>query len=458
MSDQHTDTLTAAMRGLALLGGDERPHDADHLVGQLQASYHQLFHTDFAAYDIAALLPRTAQLQRQLFDLRLKLRANIPDWDRAGLMTHPAQIAVRDVFRASRYASDMLAELHLDHVRLGEGDAAIPAFRGSDLFVQLNPAFGNGPLEFLPGDVVLQRGRAHNSAAIARIGDVDSQFSHVGLIATNADGKLVVVEALIEAGSVITPINHNFEHGMGRAVLFRHRDATLAAEAAALIHRYIAAANVDGTSSIPYDFSMQLGSYHPLFCSKLVRMAYAMASDGTYQMPRYPTRLTMQNRDFLNRIGVTAHETFAPGDIEIEPDFDIVAEWRDCRITSELRLKDLIMTKLFAWMEADNYRFEPGLSIDMAALLARASTYMPQGVQDIVASVVAKIPADMSFDTIGAIAMLHKTAEPLYLELQQLELDQIATTGHQLHPRQVFSALESIRARHPTTIGYLVRS
>ena len=44
------------------------------------------------------------------------------------------------------------------------------------------------------------RGMHHNSAAIARIGDVDSQFSHLAIVHTDESGKHWVVEALIEDG------------------------------------------------------------------------------------------------------------------------------------------------------------------------------------------------------------------------------------------------------------------
>jgi hypothetical protein len=267
----------------------------------------------------------------------------------------------------------------------------------------------------------------------------------------------VMVEALIEEGSVINTVETALNHGLGRAVLFRHRDPALAREAADLVLDHVAR-ELQRSGPIPYDFGMQLNDYQLMFCAKLVRMAYAMGSSGDYQMPRYPTLLNMRNRDFLNRIGVTATETFAPGDIELESEFDIVAEWRDYRVTSELRLKDMIMTKLFAWMETEGYRFEPSLNIDMIALLGRATTHLPSGVQDLIASVVsAKVPDNMSYDTIGAVAMLHKTAEPIYEELAQLESDMIAATGRQLHPRQVFEALEQIKARNPAVVGYLVK-
>ncbi|MFX5344442.1 hypothetical protein ABTC63_21645, partial [Acinetobacter baumannii] len=85
---------------------------------------------------------------------------------------------------------------------------------------------------FQPGDVILVRGQAHNSAAIARIGDVDSQFSHVGIVYQGDDGKLYKIQAMIEDGAVITPLGQALDHGLGRAVLFRYRDPKTAARAA----------------------------------------------------------------------------------------------------------------------------------------------------------------------------------------------------------------------------------
>ena len=351
----------------------------------------------------------------------------------------------------------MLGELHFRHARLVNGETPHSAFTGPPLCTLVNPAMAAVPLTFQPGDVVLQRGRMHNSAAIARIGDVDSQFSHVAVVANGADGQLVMVEALIEEGTVITPVDKAMAHGLGRAVLFRHRDTAMAGLAAELVHDHVLRAERANNGRILYDFTMELDIYRLLFCAKLVRMAYAMSSSGDYLIPRYPTRLDMRNRDFLDRIGVTATQTFAPGDMELETEFDIVAEWRDYRITSELRLKDMIMTKLFLWMETEGYRFEPSLNIDMIALLGRLSTHLPSGVQDLIASVVAKVPPNMTYDSIGAVAMLHKTAEPLYQELVQLEGESISTSGHQLHPRAVFDALERIKARDPAMIGYLVK-
>ena len=64
---------------------------------------------------------------------------------------------------------------------------------------------------------------------------------------------------------------------------------------------------------------MELAGDKELFCSKLVRKAFALASDQKVLLPTFSTRFDMKNRDFVERIGVTAKETFAPADIELEP-------------------------------------------------------------------------------------------------------------------------------------------
>ncbi len=51
--------------------------------------------------------------------------------------------------------------------------------------------------------------------------------------------------------------------------------------------------------------------------------------------------------------------------------------------------------------------------------------------------------------------MLHKTAEPLYHELQHYEQRRIAETGAPLHGVEILDLLEAIRIRQNNRIGYL---
>lgn len=426
------------------------------LMGLLSAIYKAILGADLDAYDPALVRPQAPQLRRELFELRHSLRGRIADWHTRGLVTHEAQLALRDCLRAARFAGDMLGELSIDYAKLPQGAAPLKAFTGSINSI-VAPAFDTDELAaFRSGDVLLVRGLHNNSAAIARIGDVDSQFSHVSIIHIDKMGQQWVVESLIEDGAVINRLGHSLNHGNGRAMLFRHPDAEIAQRAAQIAYDHVRRTYGTWKRRILYDFTMRLDQRRPLFCSKLVRLAYARASAGKLMLPTFMTQFNMKNRDFIDRIGVKATSTYAPGDTEVEPHFDLVAEWQDFRVTSRLRAQDLIMVKLFEWMEVHGYAFKQDWLIHLIALFGRFAAHLSEGVKDMLSSVVPKVPINMKRKTIAAVAMLHKTAEPLLEEILSLEADQIARTGRPLHPRQVYEALEKIRQRSDGRIGYLV--
>ncbi len=424
------------------------------LKRNLATIYRELFSADLSRYDVAEVRAAAAPTLQRLFELRLALRDQIAGWDRRGLMTHDVQKALRDVFRVTRYAGDMVGEINIGHARIPAGTGPRRGFTGSDINVLVNPRYHTGDdIAFRTGDVVLVRGQAHNSAAIARIGDVDSQFSHVGVVYVDPEGAPMMVEALIESGSVITPLGQALDHGLGRALLFRHRDERLAAKAARMVHAHVSKRRL---RRIWYDFSMRLDDYRRFYCSKLVRYAYERASEGRVILPAYTTRLDMKNRDFLNRVGVKTIETFAPGDLEIDPRFDIVAEWHDYRITSSLRNQDMIATKLFEFMEEHGYKFEEDSTIRLIGWFGRLSSHLSEDAKDMISSVVPKVPPNMKRKTIAVVAMLHKTAQPLLEKLLEIERAEIANTGHPPHPRDVLAYLDEVRKASAGRIGYLV--
>jgi hypothetical protein len=384
------------------------------------------------------------------------MRDQVGGWHKRGFMSLAAQRALRNAFRIARYAADMLGELNIGYAQLGEGEQTLRAFRGSSLNTLVNPAFYTGQdMPFEAGDLLLMRGMHHNSAAIARIGDIDSQFSHIAMVHTDADGRQWVVESLIEEGAIITPLDAVLHHGLGRCIVFRHKDAILARRAAAMMHEIVRRSRERGGKRIWYDFSMELAGGNDLFCSKLVHTAFAMASDGKVKLPTFNTRFDMTNRDFVDRIGVTARETFAPADIELEPDFDLVAEWRDYRVTSRLRLQDLLMDSLFRWMEEYGYRFKEDFATKLIGVFGRLSGRMSDRAKQLVADVIPKVPPNMSRSTIKAVAMLHRTAEPLLADLMALERRSIESHGRPLHPREVAAHLETVREQSHGRIGYL---
>ena len=310
----------------------------EQLSAKLDDIYTRVAAANFSTYEVADVFKAAPELMYRLFDVRMVLRSAADTWREAGLMNAAIAAKLRDCLRILRYVTDMLGEISTNSLKPSPNAPVRRAFTGAERSTLVNWKFYTGrEIAFRSGDVVLMRGHMHNSAAIARIGDVDSQFSHIGIIYIDDDGQHFMVESLIEDGAVINPLAHTFEHGIVRAVVYRHRDSRLAARAARLIHDHVAQAR----PPILYDFSMNLDGGKQLFCAKLVCLAYKMASDGKLKLPAYPTHIVMKNRDFLNRIGVVAVETCAPADIDVEPNFDLVAEWQDYRKTSNIRFHPL---------------------------------------------------------------------------------------------------------------------
>ena len=174
---------------------------ATELADSLAEVYEAVFNVSLDRYDLGELARSAPALMLSIFALRLKLRDRITDWHKQGFMSLNVQLALRNVLRIARYATDMLGELNIRFARLGPGETTLRGFRGADANTLVNPAFATGgDLPFRSGDLLLMRGMHHNSAAIARIGDVDSQFSHLAIIHTDEDGAQWVVESLIEEG------------------------------------------------------------------------------------------------------------------------------------------------------------------------------------------------------------------------------------------------------------------
>lgn len=430
---------------------------ATELQKALQLIYKHAATADLDAYDPAEVAKAAPEIMYRLFDVRMRLRDRLGEFEKKGVMGPGVQQALRDCFRILRYVSDMTGEIARHHGGHDTDEAGLTGFTGDAYNTLVNWPFYNArSVAFRSGDVLLVRGEHHNSAAIARIGDVDSQFSHAAIVHIDEQGAHFVVESLIEEGATINPLIHELEHGIARAVLYRHKDARLAVRAAKLIYDHVKASRTNFTKRIWYDFSMDLGENKRLFCSKLVRVAFDLASEGKVKIPRYPTKIAMHNRDFLERIGVTASETFAPSDIDIEKEFDLVCEWQDYAKTGKVRLQDFTMDKLFEWMDKYNFRFEETWAIRVVSLLGRLSAYFSDTAKDILSSVAPKVPYNMRRKTVATVAMLHKTAEPIYRELLALNEECLARNGRPLHGEEVFDHLEAIRRREGSRIGYLV--
>ena len=123
--------------------------------------------------------------------------------------------AVRAAIRYVRFSEEFLLEWLVSRKVYANKTTQILSPEAP--YTMKNPKFSNTELK--TGDLMIIRGKSYVSALIAQIGDEEAQFSHLAIVAEDSSGIKCVVEALIQKGVIVTPLNQWIKEG---AVWGRH--------------------------------------------------------------------------------------------------------------------------------------------------------------------------------------------------------------------------------------------
>src|SRR5690606_34078329 len=117
------------------------------------------------------------------FEIRLAMKEQMSVLGKAEGDAYTCFKEARNVFRGLRYLEDYLVE-HLELRNNDKVDAmSYNTLEGKTPYFLVNPEYKFRAWQDLKsGDVILSRGNAYTSAAIARIGDIDAQFSHLTMV------------------------------------------------------------------------------------------------------------------------------------------------------------------------------------------------------------------------------------------------------------------------------------
>lgn len=302
---------------------------------------------------------------------------------------------LRDLTRALRYLEDYLTNKISDGTKVQD---IVLTNSGVQLLVNSKYTFSDyNDLE--SGDIIISRGSAFSSAAIARIGINDSQFSHMSFVYRDENNKLQTIEAHIEIGSIASEFQNHLDQKNTRAVVYRYKDQKLAHKAAKHMFNKVKNFSKSNKANINYDFGMDYKSNTELFCSEVVYDGFQYASVGEVNIPFYKTQFDVSLIKFLNQIGVRVNkssilsfDTFSPGDIEYDKRFDLVAEWRNPDKVVSTRVRDAVLTKMFDWISTKDYQLKSGLSVTAKSYLA----YVARRVPLLKKSYIEKFPLNMS--------------------------------------------------------------
>ena len=406
----------------------------------LHQIYERLFRVSPAEFDQMSASEHATEIVRGVFEARLEMRKQLGRMEAQGPVSSECVSAIRDILRAALFMQEYVAEKYLQPKESG-------VFEGGEPSLLVNPEFGN-KLQLKSGDLLLSRGDAFVSGAIARIGDTDGNFSHAALVYIDPkDGKSYTIEAHIEKGTVLRPLEEYLKDGKSRSIVFRQKDSELGKRAAqAMVDR------VRSTKkNIPYDFGMMLEGETPkgadvyggLSCTKVARQAYKLGSDGNFMVPRYPTGVHMKNENFLKSIGFKAHETFAPSDLEVDSRFDEVAEWRNFGKTEKSRMTDAVLTRVYDMMEKRGYLLEGTNATAMLSGVAYVVRHTPL----LKRTLEEKFPENMPRSTINAMMALDATAKPMLNALTQANEERKRATGFAMTANEMAGFLDQFAGK-----------
>jgi hypothetical protein len=191
------------------------------------------------------------------------------------------------------------------------------------------------------GDILVSRGSKPTSSLIARGNDYPGSFSHAALLYVDErTGKASVVEALIERGLVVTPLEQYVQGTRLRLMALRPRaDLTAVVDDPQLPHEVAAAACQQARQRhTPYDFAMDHRDHRALFCSEVVATAYARVGIRLWMGMSFISSPAVTA--WLGSLGVRHFETQEPADLEYDPQLRVVAEWRDPAALFQAHLDD----------------------------------------------------------------------------------------------------------------------
>ncbi|MEL6873690.1 MAG: hypothetical protein AAFO62_13050, partial [Pseudomonadota bacterium] len=130
-------------------------------------------------------------------------------------------------------------------------------------------------------------------------------------------------------------------------------------------------------------------------------------------------------------------------------------EWRDFRKTPRIRLQDVAMDSMFAWMDGYGDRLKNDWLSMSVGVFGRIAARLPGPIKRSLSSILPEVPTHMKRRAISAVYMLHRTVKAMADEASDIERQSIRDTGRPLHPRDVLAHYETMRDRGRGQISYL---
>jgi Permuted papain-like amidase enzyme, YaeF/YiiX, C92 family len=470
---------------VVLLSAKNHPEKLKSLFADF---YQFLFEIDSREYDQEQIRRNASRIAVKLQTFRQILKQERNNWPKAITDDPKFRESLHAINRASHYAEDMVAEISLGHQKSKKGERSMPSFQGGLPFTYTPD---NKPLlfkDFKSGDILLMRGASSVSAAIARVTDFNSLYSHAAVVYVDEkSGQKYVVEALIEKGITITPLEYALDHGVARMLALRHKDEKIGRIGAEGLYQ-LAKTSLEAKKPILYDFTMSgkipdltfqqmlsffQGNQDPkvvsemrsfkAFCSLLIDLADKIALEEMGLKPRIEdpalrSTIDPKNRNFLRRLGISDAQksVYAPGDGQLDNRYILIGDSRNPFRTSGLRTDDYILDKIFDWMDRDGLEFKEVKILEAVGKIANVTShlgFMRKLYHSLGLAVAPHVPPKV----ISTVIMLDFMRNQILKQIKPKLVAFEAQYGVSMPPKQIYFEIEKIYESNPEVLKFLIK-
>lgn len=294
------------------------------------------------------------------------------------------------------------------------------------------------------GDLYISRGLSFLSAMIARLGKRGTQFSHVVFVheednESNPDKRLGTIESYVGSGVGFYDFKYALKNENARILWLRPQNELLASKADKFSAEYFK------KHKIHYDYELDFLDHKTMSCAEVSQFAYESV-DPDFKIPMYPNVISGA-QSLLDHIGIKPGVTYEPGDMEIDPRFDLMGEFRDLRLTRDSRQKDAILSEMFRWMDEYDYVLKDNFKSNMAGgpiYTLRHSFLWPLVKRGLKLDDFSKeIPRKM----IRTVTLLRDLGAVLLKEVRAKDLTFEKETGWKMTYKELYKVLEDFRKK-----------
>lgn len=431
--------LTKALKMFASLPEDSGGGLSVQSCGQL-VSY-QLHYSSLAFANKNYFKEVNVEKVGELFQARQAIRRRLGEMSEKETVPRDCVLAIKQLFSIMRTIEESLSE-----VRSRVTNEVVPFVTGGSFAIHKTTQFDEKA--FRSGDILLSMGDSNISAAISRINADYGHFSHIAMVYQDeASQKLFTIESHLKNGLTVAPLDDYLTNDKVRVALYRHSNARLAHLAAETMFKAFAQGVADPARALRYDFKMDSFDGGEVYCSEVAAMGYYLASKKMglppIKIPLFSSTLGSVHRSFLEQIGVKMGEVFAPEDIDIDPRFELIAEWKNLEQTRNVRLREIILSTMFRWMDDSDYVFVENVgeaTLASVALLIRQHSFFGRLLNEVV-------PENIETKALATLMAADHVAAQLFNVIEEDLWANVAWVPPQTFEVYIRERLEEIRQK-----------